>query len=191
MPRVPPPELSHPWVPVPAADPDPADSSSTSSGEWYENVQGAEPPGDPSPHPGEDPALAGQEWGGVGGGCAGLLCPRRIHPPLPARFLLTGSPSQAGRPHPAPRGDTRRTPTPPRAATTMTSRALPTEGAPPPRTRGHGGGGLAQPRTRHPAPAVSSGLLWPSPPCRGTGTGPGVTWGTLGAGELCQAACSH
>ncbi|XP_075281870.1 T-cell differentiation antigen CD6 isoform X2 [Opisthocomus hoazin] len=34
------------------APPDPADSSSTSSGEWYENVQGVEPPGDPSPHPG-------------------------------------------------------------------------------------------------------------------------------------------
>ncbi|KAM7109539.1 LOW QUALITY PROTEIN: T-cell differentiation antigen CD6 [Ciconia maguari] len=52
MPHVPAPELSHPWVPVSPADPDPADSSSTSSGEWYENVQGAEPPGDPSPHPG-------------------------------------------------------------------------------------------------------------------------------------------
>ncbi|XP_075019629.1 T-cell differentiation antigen CD6 [Calonectris borealis] len=44
--------LSHPWVPVSPADPDPADSSSTSSGEWYENVQGKEPPGDPSPRPG-------------------------------------------------------------------------------------------------------------------------------------------
>ncbi|XP_054057523.1 T-cell differentiation antigen CD6 isoform X2 [Rissa tridactyla] len=43
--------LSHPWVPSPAA-PDPADSSSTSSGEWYENEQGQEPPGDPSPRPG-------------------------------------------------------------------------------------------------------------------------------------------
>ncbi|XP_052667942.1 T-cell differentiation antigen CD6 isoform X2 [Harpia harpyja] len=44
--------ISHPRVPVCPADPDPADSSSTSSGEWYENVQGTEPPGDPSPHPG-------------------------------------------------------------------------------------------------------------------------------------------
>ncbi|KAM6070035.1 T-cell differentiation antigen CD6 isoform 2-T2 [Theristicus caerulescens] len=44
--------LSHPWVPVPPADPDPTDSSSTSSGEWYENVQGVEPPGELSPHPG-------------------------------------------------------------------------------------------------------------------------------------------
>ncbi|XP_075568382.1 T-cell differentiation antigen CD6 [Pelecanus crispus] len=57
MPQVPTPVLSHPWVPVSPADPDPADSSSTSSGEWYENVQGVEPPRDPSPHPGE--ALAG------------------------------------------------------------------------------------------------------------------------------------
>ncbi|XP_010562657.1 PREDICTED: T-cell differentiation antigen CD6 [Haliaeetus leucocephalus] len=38
--------------PIPRQDPDPADSSSTSSGEWYENVQGTEPPVDPSPHPG-------------------------------------------------------------------------------------------------------------------------------------------
>ncbi|XP_074951222.1 T-cell differentiation antigen CD6 [Phalacrocorax aristotelis] len=57
MPCVPTPVLSHPWVPVPPADPDPADSSSTSSGEWYENVQGVEPPRDPSPHPGW-PALS-------------------------------------------------------------------------------------------------------------------------------------
>ncbi|OPJ74121.1 T-cell differentiation antigen CD6 [Patagioenas fasciata monilis] len=33
-------------------EPDPTDSSSTSSGEWYENVQGMEPPGDLSPNPG-------------------------------------------------------------------------------------------------------------------------------------------
>ncbi|XP_074904525.1 T-cell differentiation antigen CD6 [Buteo buteo] len=52
MPRVPTPVISHPRVPVCPADPDPADSSSTSSGEWYENVQGTEPPGDPSPYPG-------------------------------------------------------------------------------------------------------------------------------------------
>ncbi|XP_054684139.1 T-cell differentiation antigen CD6 isoform X3 [Grus americana] len=52
MPCVPVPALSHPCVPVSPADPDPADSSSTSSGEWYENVQGMEPPRDPSPHPG-------------------------------------------------------------------------------------------------------------------------------------------
>ncbi|XP_074698231.1 T-cell differentiation antigen CD6 [Strix aluco] len=51
-PRVPTPVLSHPRVPVSPAEPHPADSSSTSSGEWYENVQGLEPPGDPSPHPG-------------------------------------------------------------------------------------------------------------------------------------------
>ncbi|XP_019326492.1 PREDICTED: T-cell differentiation antigen CD6 [Aptenodytes forsteri] len=44
--------LSRSWVPVSPADPDPADSSSTSSEDWYENVQGVEPPGDPSPHPG-------------------------------------------------------------------------------------------------------------------------------------------
>uniref|UniRef100_A0A8B9NUN3 CD6 molecule n=1 Tax=Apteryx owenii TaxID=8824 RepID=A0A8B9NUN3_APTOW len=31
----------------PRAEPNPADSSSTSSGEWYENVQAAEPAGDP------------------------------------------------------------------------------------------------------------------------------------------------
>ncbi|XP_076199796.1 T-cell differentiation antigen CD6 [Aptenodytes patagonicus] len=47
MPRVPTPGLSRSWVPVSPADPDPADSSSTSSEEWYENVQGVEPPGDP------------------------------------------------------------------------------------------------------------------------------------------------
>ncbi|KAM6392662.1 T-cell differentiation antigen CD6 [Pluvialis apricaria] len=51
-PHVPAPVLSQPWVPVPPADPDPADSSSTSSGEWYENVQGEKLPVDPSPHPG-------------------------------------------------------------------------------------------------------------------------------------------
>ncbi|OWK57428.1 T-cell differentiation antigen CD6 [Lonchura striata] len=38
--------------PLPEDDPDPDGSSSTSSGEWYENVQEPEPPGDPSSHPG-------------------------------------------------------------------------------------------------------------------------------------------
>ncbi|XP_023803221.1 T-cell differentiation antigen CD6 isoform X2 [Cyanistes caeruleus] len=45
---------SQPWVP---ADPD--GSSSTSSGEWYENVQETEPPGDPSSHP--DPSYPSGE----------------------------------------------------------------------------------------------------------------------------------
>ncbi|KAM6115121.1 LOW QUALITY PROTEIN: T-cell differentiation antigen CD6 [Pterocles gutturalis] len=41
-------------VPVPPAAPSAADSSSTSSGEWYENVPGGtQPPGDPAPHPAE------------------------------------------------------------------------------------------------------------------------------------------
>uniref|UniRef100_A0A8C9LD57 SRCR domain-containing protein n=1 Tax=Pavo cristatus TaxID=9049 RepID=A0A8C9LD57_PAVCR len=48
VPCVPIPVLDTPWVPPPPADPDHADSSSTSSGEWYENVQGAETCGDPS-----------------------------------------------------------------------------------------------------------------------------------------------
>ncbi|XP_026705933.1 T-cell differentiation antigen CD6 [Athene cunicularia] len=95
-PRVPTPVLSHPRVPVSPAEPHPADSSSTSSGEWYENVQSLEPPGDPSPHPGLPDGLC---------------------------------PLQAGWLRPAPRGDTCRTPTPLRAATMMTSRALSTEAA--------------------------------------------------------------
>ncbi|XP_066043461.1 T-cell differentiation antigen CD6 isoform X2 [Chamaea fasciata] len=46
---------SQPWVPAAPADPN--GSSSTSSGEWYENVQETEPPGDPSSHPGwSDPS---------------------------------------------------------------------------------------------------------------------------------------
>ncbi|XP_061856071.1 T-cell differentiation antigen CD6 isoform X2 [Colius striatus] len=45
-----PPSVPRVPAPVSPAEPDPADSSSTSSGEWYENVQGSEPPGDPSPH---------------------------------------------------------------------------------------------------------------------------------------------
>ncbi|XP_055669351.1 T-cell differentiation antigen CD6 isoform X3 [Falco peregrinus] len=45
------PVLSPPWVPVSPADPEPTDSSSTSSGEWYENVQDTEPPGDLSSDP--------------------------------------------------------------------------------------------------------------------------------------------
>ncbi|XP_035183465.1 LOW QUALITY PROTEIN: T-cell differentiation antigen CD6 [Oxyura jamaicensis] len=52
MPCLPDPALAQPQVPVPPAAADPADSSSTSSGEWYENVQGTEPPGYPSPHHG-------------------------------------------------------------------------------------------------------------------------------------------
>lgn len=47
VPCVPTPVLNTPWVPPPPADPDHADSSSTSSGEWYENVQGTEACGDP------------------------------------------------------------------------------------------------------------------------------------------------
>uniref|UniRef100_A0A8C4UMB4 CD6 molecule n=1 Tax=Falco tinnunculus TaxID=100819 RepID=A0A8C4UMB4_FALTI len=70
--------LSPPWVPVSPADPEPTDSSSTSSGEWYENVQDTEPPGDLSSDPGEDPTLTGQEWGGAGG-CRAPLPPQ--HPP--------------------------------------------------------------------------------------------------------------
>uniref|UniRef100_A0A8C8A3W4 SRCR domain-containing protein n=1 Tax=Otus sunia TaxID=257818 RepID=A0A8C8A3W4_9STRI len=132
-PRVPTPVLSQPRVPVSPAEPHPADSSSTSSGEWYENVQGLEPPGDPSPHPGEDPALAGQERGDMGGCRYPLPAPASSSHSLPG--CLTGSPLQAGRLHPAPQGDTRRTPTPLRAATMMTSRALPTEIA-----TGHGRG---------------------------------------------------
>ncbi|XP_040416155.1 T-cell differentiation antigen CD6 [Cygnus olor] len=52
MPCLPDPALAQPQVQVPPAATDPADSSSTSSGEWYENVQGTEPPGYPSPHHG-------------------------------------------------------------------------------------------------------------------------------------------
>ncbi|XP_015486916.1 T-cell differentiation antigen CD6 isoform X2 [Parus major] len=51
---------SQPWVPAAPADPD--GSSSTSSGEWYENVQETEPPGDPSSHPGwSDPSYPSGE----------------------------------------------------------------------------------------------------------------------------------
>ncbi|XP_051476913.1 T-cell differentiation antigen CD6 [Apus apus] len=49
LPRVPPPALSP--LREPPADPDP-DTSSTSSGDWYENVPGTEPPQHPSPRPG-------------------------------------------------------------------------------------------------------------------------------------------
>uniref|UniRef100_A0A8B9CWF2 Uncharacterized protein n=1 Tax=Anser brachyrhynchus TaxID=132585 RepID=A0A8B9CWF2_9AVES len=52
MPCLPDPALAQPQVQVPPAATDPADSSSTSSGEWYENVQGTEPPGYPTPHHG-------------------------------------------------------------------------------------------------------------------------------------------
>nr|XP_025965049.1 T-cell differentiation antigen CD6 isoform X2 [Dromaius novaehollandiae] len=43
---------AHGSTEYPRAEPNPADSSSTSSGEWYENVQGAEPARDPSTCPG-------------------------------------------------------------------------------------------------------------------------------------------
>ncbi|XP_056348696.1 T-cell differentiation antigen CD6 isoform X2 [Oenanthe melanoleuca] len=57
LPAAPAPVPSQPWVPAAPADPDPDGSSSTSSGEWYENVQETEPPGDPSSHPGwSDPS---------------------------------------------------------------------------------------------------------------------------------------
>uniref|UniRef100_A0A8D0EKD8 SRCR domain-containing protein n=1 Tax=Strix occidentalis caurina TaxID=311401 RepID=A0A8D0EKD8_STROC len=88
-PRMPTPVLSHPRVPVSPAEPHPADSSSTSSGEWYENVQGLEPPGDPSPHPGEDSALAGQEQGDMGGCRYPLPAPASTSRSLPG--CLTGS----------------------------------------------------------------------------------------------------
>ncbi|XP_017584109.1 PREDICTED: T-cell differentiation antigen CD6 [Corvus brachyrhynchos] len=51
-PAAPAPVPSQPWAPAAPADPDPDGSSSTSSGEWYENVQETEPPGDLSLHPG-------------------------------------------------------------------------------------------------------------------------------------------
>ncbi|XP_039409048.1 T-cell differentiation antigen CD6 isoform X1 [Corvus cornix cornix] len=51
-PAAPAPVPSQPWAPAAPADPDPDGSSSTSSGEWYENVQETEPPGDLSSHPG-------------------------------------------------------------------------------------------------------------------------------------------
>ncbi|XP_027595471.1 T-cell differentiation antigen CD6 [Pipra filicauda] len=53
-PSIPAPVPSQPWVPPCPADPDPdpTGSSSTSSGEWYENIPGTEPTGDPSQHPG-------------------------------------------------------------------------------------------------------------------------------------------
>uniref|UniRef100_A0A8C9N614 CD6 molecule n=1 Tax=Serinus canaria TaxID=9135 RepID=A0A8C9N614_SERCA len=63
-PAVPTPVPSQPWVPAAPADPDPDGSSSTSSGEWYENVQETEPPGDPSSHPGwSDPSYPSGEHG--------------------------------------------------------------------------------------------------------------------------------
>ncbi|KAM9606064.1 T-cell differentiation antigen CD6 isoform 2-T2 [Morphnus guianensis] len=172
MPRVPTPVISHPRVPVCPADPDPADSSSTSSGEWYENVQGTEPPGDPSPHPGEDPALAEQKWGGVGG-IQGSSAPAAAS----SRSLPEGlSPLQAGRLRPAPRGDTRGTPTPLRAATTMTSRALPTEPARPPQTAGHGRGDLALCAAKDP-PSCCRRLLWTSPAISSMPLVPVAPWG--------------
>ncbi|XP_059704546.1 T-cell differentiation antigen CD6 isoform X3 [Haemorhous mexicanus] len=61
---VPAPVPSQPWVPAAPADPDPDGSSSTSSGEWYENVQETQPPGDTSSHPGwSDPSYPSGEHG--------------------------------------------------------------------------------------------------------------------------------
>ncbi|RLV97239.1 hypothetical protein DV515_00012042 [Chloebia gouldiae] len=61
---VPTPVPSQPWVPAAPADPDPDGSSSTSSGEWYENVKEPEPPRDPSSHPGwSDPSCPSGEHG--------------------------------------------------------------------------------------------------------------------------------
>ncbi|XP_037993239.1 T-cell differentiation antigen CD6 isoform X3 [Motacilla alba alba] len=63
-PAAPAPVPSQPWVPAAPTDPDPDGSSSTSSGEWYENVQETEPPGDPSSHPGwSDPSCPSGEHG--------------------------------------------------------------------------------------------------------------------------------
>lgn len=98
-------------------------------------------------------------WGGLQGSSAPAAAS--------SRSLPDGvSPLQAGRLRPAAQGDTRGTPTPLRAATTMTSRALPTEPARPPQ-RGMAGGTwhCGQPRIRHPAADISSGLLQPFPPC--------------------------
>ncbi|KAM4777709.1 T-cell differentiation antigen CD6 isoform 2-T2 [Cyanocitta cristata] len=61
-PAAPAPVPSRPWAPAAPADPDPDGSSSTSSGEWYENVQETEAPGDPSSHPGwSDPSCPSGE----------------------------------------------------------------------------------------------------------------------------------
>ncbi|XP_058276962.1 T-cell differentiation antigen CD6 [Hirundo rustica] len=63
-PAAPAPVPSQPWVPGAPADPDPDGSSSTSSGEWYENTQETEPPGEPSSHPGwSDPSRPSGEHG--------------------------------------------------------------------------------------------------------------------------------
>lgn len=105
--------------------------------------------------------------------CRQGSCPQ---PPPTAPLCLTGSSPQAGRLHPAPR-----TPTPRRAATTMTSRALAAED-------GDGqhwavGRGLRALRGTHDHAAyISLGLLQLPPPCWGTGRGAGARGGTLGAG---------
>ncbi|XP_036240685.1 T-cell differentiation antigen CD6 [Molothrus ater] len=63
-PAAPTPAPSQPWAPAAPADPDPDGSSSTSSGEWYENVQEREPPGNPSSHPAwSDPSYPSGEHG--------------------------------------------------------------------------------------------------------------------------------
>lgn len=67
-------------------------------------------------------------WGVTQGGSE-LLCPSASSF-LPPSALPDGlCPPQGGQSPPVPRGDTHRTPTPLRAATTMTSKALPTEAA--------------------------------------------------------------
>lgn len=102
-------------------------------------------------------------------------CPQ---PPPMAPLCLTGSSLQAGRLHPAPR---RRTPTPLRAATTMTSRALAAEDGDG-QHRAVGRGLRALWRTRGHAVYISLGLLRLPPPCWGTGRGAGAPGGMLGAG---------
>uniref|UniRef100_A0A8C2TQV7 Soluble scavenger receptor cysteine-rich domain-containing protein SSC5D n=1 Tax=Coturnix japonica TaxID=93934 RepID=A0A8C2TQV7_COTJA len=64
--------LSTPWVPPQPPDPDCAGSSSTSSGEWYENVQGAETCGDPAPgeHTQDSSFSEGSDYDDIqGSGC--------------------------------------------------------------------------------------------------------------------------
>lgn len=89
-PAAPAPVPSQPWAPAAPADPDPDGSSSTSSGEWYEDVRETEPPGDPSSHPGEDPTLEQGDtgssgnsrillMGSVSAGWSGPSCPSGEH----------------------------------------------------------------------------------------------------------------
>ncbi|XP_021256765.1 T-cell differentiation antigen CD6 [Numida meleagris] len=72
VPCEPVPVLNSPWVPPPPAGSDHADSSSTSSGEWYENVQGAETRGDPSlgGHEQDPSSFEGSDYDDIqGSGC--------------------------------------------------------------------------------------------------------------------------